>query len=281
MLAGNQCWSTCELHSEQPEFTTCAADCLIPSSIWDNVPKLLFSIFLICCSGGFSGLTLGLLSLSIEGLDIVIHGGTTQEKRWAERILPVRRRGNLLLCTLLLGNTLVNALIAILMADLTSGVVGGLISTAVIVVFGEITPQAICNRHGLRIGSASIPIVRLLMILLIPITYPIATILDMVLGREMGTAYTRQQLDKLLEMEMANQAISTDDQQLLSSALKFSAKVCTTCGPPTPCCALHAPSWHAPRAGPCPRFTRRSSLISDLNTRLDVWHFALWGAHAC
>ena len=63
--------------------------------------------------------SLGLLSLSLEGLDIVVHGGSADEKRWAELIIPVRKKGNKLLCTLLLGNTLVNALIAIISADLT------------------------------------------------------------------------------------------------------------------------------------------------------------------
>ena len=38
------------------------------------------------------------------------------------------------------------------------------------------------------------------------------------------TAYNRKQLDKLLEMHMASQAIDTDDKQLLSSALNFSEK---------------------------------------------------------
>ena len=42
-----------------------------------------------------------------------------------------------------------NALISILLADKTSGLVGFLLSTIVIVVFGEIIPQATCARHAL------------------------------------------------------------------------------------------------------------------------------------
>ena len=99
------------------------------------------------------------------------------------------------------------------------------ITTGTIVIFGEIVPQSVCSRHGLRIGAASVIIVRPLVILLMPITYPIAKILDYVLGREMGTAYNRQQLDKLLEMHAADDAITFDDQTLLSSALHFSTKV--------------------------------------------------------
>ena len=227
--AVGNCSLTCDdpFLRQQTGFPECATACGSESP--DNVAGMVIAastaVFLVLLSGTFSGLTLGLLSLTIEGLDIVISGGTETEKRWAQRIKPLRRRGNLLLCTLLLGNTLVNAIISILSADLTSGLVGGLISTGVIVIFGEILPQAVCSRHGLRIGAMSTCLVKPLMIVMLPVTYPIAKILDFALGREMSTAYNRQQLDKLLEMHMADEAITTDDQHLLSSALHFSSKV--------------------------------------------------------
>ena len=46
--------------------------------------SLAVTLCLLVLSGLFSGLTLGLLSLSIEGLDIVINGGSDEEKGWAE-----------------------------------------------------------------------------------------------------------------------------------------------------------------------------------------------------
>ena len=199
-------------------FTLCTQECNVEeeTSFLTHLPVFLFLVVLVLFSGMFSGLTLGLLSLTIEGLHIIIEGGDPQEAKWALRILPLRKRGNLLLCTLLLGNTLVNAMIAILSADLTSGLVGGLISTGVIVIFGEIIPQAVCSRHGLRIGSAATCIVKPIMMMLLPITWPIAKCLDLVLGREMGAAYNRQQLDKLLEMHLGDHAITQDDQVMLA-----------------------------------------------------------------
>ena len=50
--------------------------------------------------------------------------------------MPVRANGNLLLCTLLLGNVAVNAMLSIIMADKAGGTAGFLISTFVIVIFG-------------------------------------------------------------------------------------------------------------------------------------------------
>ena len=52
-----------------------------------------------------------------DDLRIVIESSDDPLKiRYARRIRPLRRRGNLLLCTLLLGCTLVNAIIAVLLA---------------------------------------------------------------------------------------------------------------------------------------------------------------------
>ena len=116
-----------------------------------SVVNLLIAVVLVMLSGLFSGLNLGLMSFADEDLRIVIEGSPDdQEKRDAARIKPLRERGNLLLCTLLLGNTLVNAMIAILLSDMTSGIVGGLVTTGLIVIFGEIIPQSVSARARAR-----------------------------------------------------------------------------------------------------------------------------------
>jgi metal transporter CNNM len=100
---------------------------------------------LIILSALFSGLTLGLMGMDSKNLELLSQGPFMNAEEEAEaqnakKILPVRKNGNLLLCTLLLGNTAVNSFLSILMADIFSGTVGGLVSTGVIVIFGEIMP---------------------------------------------------------------------------------------------------------------------------------------------
>ena len=63
------------------------------------------------------------MSLDNVGLQIIIDGGNPEEARLASLIKPVREKGNLLLCTLLLGNVAVNALLAILMANISNATV--------------------------------------------------------------------------------------------------------------------------------------------------------------
>ena len=62
----------------------------------------------------------------------------------------VRKQGNLLLCTLLLGNTVINSAISILLADLTTGTIGLLVSTFLILIFGR------PSHAGARIANISI-----------------------------------------------------------------------------------------------------------------------------
>ncbi len=63
-----------------------------------------------------------------------------RDASYAKRILPLRRRGNLLICTILIGNVSVNSILSIIMADLTTGLAGMLISTGIVMIFGEIIP---------------------------------------------------------------------------------------------------------------------------------------------
>ena len=81
----------------------CVLDCTKTFPMEFPPENVLGAIGLLLLSGLFSGLTLGLMSLDVRQLEIAIAGGDSLERLQAERILPLRRRGNLLLCTLLLG----------------------------------------------------------------------------------------------------------------------------------------------------------------------------------
>eukprot|EP01112_Ceratiomyxa_fruticulosa_P009526 TRINITY_DN2488_c0_g2_i2.p1 TRINITY_DN2488_c0_g2~~TRINITY_DN2488_c0_g2_i2.p1 ORF type:complete len:549 (-),score=119.29 TRINITY_DN2488_c0_g2_i2:53-1699(-) len=189
--------------------------------------EVLTVIGLTMLSALFAGLTLGLMTLDITGLDIVIASGTPKEREYATKILPLRARGNLLLCTLLLGNVLVNAIITEVMTSLTTGTVGVILSTIITVVAGEIIPQAVCSRHGLAIGAKTVNIVYFFMFLTFPFSLPISKALDWVLGEEMGTIYSRTQLKKLLDIHsshMAESNLSRRDVTMLSGVLDYKEK---------------------------------------------------------
>ncbi|CEL99643.1 unnamed protein product [Vitrella brassicaformis CCMP3155] len=193
-------------------------------------------IFLICVlscfSALFSGLTLGLMSLDKVQLQILIDVGkqdkadlNAKRQAWyARRILPVRRDGNLLLCTLLLGNVAVNSCLSILMAE-QGFILGLVLSTTVIVLFGEIAPQAACSRYGLAVGAYTVWIVWIFVFLMYPIAKPIALLLDWILGEEMGSVLNRKQLKALLaHHEKQAHVITSNEAQILEGALDFSGR---------------------------------------------------------
>merc|ERR1719440_119997 len=117
------------------------AEPMLPSSL-----SLPIIVLLVLPSGLFSGLTLGLMGLDVIGLETIKNGDNKELAHCAAKIAPVREKGNQLLCTLLLGNVAVNSLLSVLMAEISSGIIGFLVSTALIVTFGEILPQAACSR---------------------------------------------------------------------------------------------------------------------------------------
>ena len=182
----------------------------------------VITFLLLCCSALFSGLTLGLMGLDAHELKRKMD----LKDKYAKKIYPIRKRGNLLLTTLLLGNVAVNAALAIFLGTIAAGLVAGIVSTALIFVFGEIVPQAVISRYAMAFGAKTAWIVKILIIILLPLTYPIAWILDKTLGDEMPSVYSRGELLKVIEEHGSSKRsdIDTDEERITRGALTFSDK---------------------------------------------------------
>lgn len=86
------------------------------------------------------------------------------------------------------------------MADLTSGLAGMLITTAIVLVFGEVIPQAVCSRYALLIGAHTMWILKLVVLVTIPITFPLSAILDKVLGQDVSSNYNKNKMKQLFKI---------------------------------------------------------------------------------
>jgi len=182
----------------------------------------LITAFLLALSALFSGLTLGLMALDVHTLKRKNRLGNKQ----AALILPIREKGNHLLTTLLLGNVAVNAVLAIFLGSIASGVVAGLLATTLIFILGEIIPQAVISRHAMSFGSVAAPAVSLLMKVSWPITYPIGAMLDKALGEELPTMYTKREIMEIISEheDSLESAIDRDEERIVHGALQFSNK---------------------------------------------------------
>ncbi|KAJ9063874.1 hypothetical protein DSO57_1036351 [Entomophthora muscae] len=184
---------------------------------------------LVCCGGLITGLTLGLMSLDKTNLHILSQSGTDKQKAWAESIKPIRENGHLLLVTMLLASTLVFESLPILVQSLGwgSGTLAVVISTILTLIFGEVVPQAICSRHGLRIGAAFAWPVRILTWIMFIVAYPVACLLDWILGESHGLMYHRAGLKELVAIHSATRggSLTIDEVTIISGALDLSSKV--------------------------------------------------------
>ncbi|KAE9357105.1 hypothetical protein PF008_g3304 [Phytophthora fragariae] len=189
-------------------------------------------VLLLALSAMFAGLGLGLMSLDLIGLEIVVAAGedeqATEKERMnseaAKKVIPLRRNGNLLLTTLLLGNVAVNVLTSIITADLTSGLLGFIASTLLILIFGEIVPQALCSRYALVIGGKVVPFVRVLIALFYVFAKPVSMALDATLGEDIGTVFTRRQLAEIIDIHEKQQMIDKDEGSIIRGAMTFGNK---------------------------------------------------------
>lgn len=150
------------------------------------------------------------MSLDTTNLAILEVAGSPQQKYYASRIIPIRKNGHILLSTLLLTNTVLNETLPILFDGIFSkgtrklnitvgkirntkyfilGFISVIVSTALLVMFSEIIPQAIFSKHGLAIGALFAYPVRILIAVWFVISWPISKFLDMILGTHTGFIY--------------------------------------------------------------------------------------------
>ncbi|WP_139957656.1 CNNM domain-containing protein [Flavicella sediminum] len=182
--------------------------------------EYLIVIGLVILSGCFSGLTIGFFSLNLSSLERKAKLGDDR----AIKIYPIRKRGNLLLCTLLIGNVAVNSAAAIFLGELASGLMAGIIATVLIVIFGEIIPQAFFSRFALNLGAKTVWLVKIFIFLLYPIAYPLSLGLDKLLGEELQTIWSKREIKEIIKNHKNNENsdIDKDEERILLGVLSFS-----------------------------------------------------------
>lgn len=184
--------------------------------------SFIIVITLVCLSGLFSGLTLGMMSLDIFELRRNAELG----KKKAKKLYPIRKNGNLLLCTLLLGNVAVNAALSVFLGSITNGFAAGLTATTLIVIFGEIIPQASFARFSTNLSYVFSDVTKFFIIIFYPVTKPLSMMLDAILGEELPKAYNKKELKAILEEQQKHKIsdLNPEEFKKLKGVLEYSDK---------------------------------------------------------
>ncbi|CAN1807438.1 DUF21 domain-containing protein At4g14230 [Linum perenne] len=185
------------------------------------------SCCLVIFAGLMSGLTLGLMSLSLVDLEILQRSGSNAEKKQAAAILPVVQKQHQLLVTLLLCNAAAMEALPIYLDKMFNQYVAVILSVTFVLFFGEVIPQAICSRYGLAVGANLAWLVRVLMIICYPIAFPIGKILDCVLGHN-EALFRRAQLKALVSIHSQEAGkggeLTHDETTIIAGALDLTEK---------------------------------------------------------
>ncbi|KAK9066678.1 hypothetical protein SSX86_014001 [Deinandra increscens subsp. villosa] len=189
---------------------------------------LMIIFGLVVFAGLMAGLTLGLMSLGLVDLEVLIQSGRPRDRIHASKIFPVVKNQHLLLCTLLIGNSLAMESLPIFLDKLVPPWAAVLISVTLILMFGEILPQAVCTRYGLTVGAAVAPFVRLLLWFFFPIAYPISKVLDYMLGKGHAALLRRAELKTFVDFH-GNEAgkggdLTHDETTIIAGALELTEK---------------------------------------------------------
>ncbi|KAF9042522.1 hypothetical protein BJ165DRAFT_1487511 [Panaeolus papilionaceus] len=180
-----------------------------PAEFWFHVGV---SVVLVLAGGVFAGLTLGLMGLDELHLRVLsISSENPKEKANAQKVLNLLQKGRHWVLVI------VNESLPIFLDNAIGGGVGAiLISTAAI---------AISVRYGLIVGAACAPLVKFMMYLFAPLAYPIAILLDLVLGVDKHHTYKKAELKSFLQFHRNGEEPLRDEEiSILNGVLELNTK---------------------------------------------------------
>ena len=188
------------------------------------------AVGLLFLSGAFSGLNIGLMMARPSDL----RRKAEQGDKVAARVYRYRKDGYYLIFCILLGNVGVNTAMSILLGNVTSGIIGGLLATALITLFGEILPQAIFTQRGHRLVRYFFWLLDVIYVLFWPLAKPMSKVLNRWIGKEPAQLYSHQEFTQMIHehAEHAMSKIDFDESRIARGALEFSQKTASDIATP-------------------------------------------------
>lgn len=188
----------------------------------------LFIAFLLLCSAFFSSTEIAFASVNKTRLKQRAESGSLRDK-WA---LEISDHYDKALCTILIGNNLVNiasSSVATVIAMALVGDAGVAIATGVmtvlLLIFGEILPKQLAKKFCDSYAVSATPLLRALMIITSPLVFifmkMIAVLSRLWGGRAEDEGVTIEDIASIIETVEEEGVIDEDRSELLQSAIEF------------------------------------------------------------
>ncbi len=177
---------------------------------------------LVLGSAVCSGLNIAVMSLDLADLKRKAKLG---DKR-AKSILPLRRNAHLTLASILLTNIAVVSATSLVLDQRFNGWVAGLLSTLLIVVFGEVLPQALFSRNALLWSARFAWLLKVMLVITYLVSKPLQLLLDQLFPHQIARLASRDELGLLISEHLTNDTSELDDDEveIMRGALSLSEK---------------------------------------------------------
>lgn len=179
-------------------------------------------VFLVGLSAICSGLNISLMSLGKKDLERKAKLGSVD----AKKILPLRANSHLSLASILLTNVAVISITSLVLGQKFGGLIAGIVSTLLIVIFGEVLPQALFARFALKFTAQFAWLLKIMTIITYPVSKPLQLVLDAILGHNDEALHNRTELGLILGDHVRNKSSELDEGEvkIMQAALGLSEK---------------------------------------------------------
>jgi metal transporter CNNM len=191
----------------------------------NNIEVLIIAIqviIMLLVAAVCSGLNVALMSLSVSDLRRLSAIGDSK----AKKVLPLRQNSHLSLAGILFTNVAANSAVAIYLNQYLIGIVAGFISTILLVIFGEILPQAMFTRNALKICASLSWLIRLMIIITYPLSKPTQLLLDKLFQNQAIQLHSRRELGFIFteHVDNAGSELDDDEVEIIQNTLQLSEK---------------------------------------------------------
>lgn len=179
-------------------------------------------VFLILVAAICSGLNIAVMALDLGELKRKAKLGNRQ----ARRVLPLRRNAHLTLASILLTNIAAVSATSLVLDQRLNGWVAGLVSTLLIVIFGEIMPQALFSKNPLFWSSLFSPFLQLILFITYMVGKPLQLLLDELFPHEHTHLQSRHELGLMIaeHLDTDESELDEDEVEIIRGALQLSEK---------------------------------------------------------
>ena len=169
-----------------------------------------------------SGLNVAVLSLDLADLKRKAKLGN----KHAKRVLPLRNNVHLLLGSILFTNVAAASATSIVLGGHLNGFLAALLSTFLLVIFGEVFPQALFSKNALLWSSRFHWLLKIMIVATYVASKPLQLLLDKLFPLQRGKLQSRHELGLLINEHLADETSELDDDEveIMRGALQLSEK---------------------------------------------------------